>query len=141
MSALLEVELSVDYPNKLRVLDKLAFEIGPGEIVGFAGQSGSGKSTLALAILRLLPRSATVQGQVRFRDKDLLGAPASAMRQIRGKEIALALQAAASALNPHLRIETQIREAWRAHEKTSWSVGRQRALKTLAAMDLECDES
>jgi peptide/nickel transport system ATP-binding protein len=141
MSALLQVAIRVDYPDKPKVLDQLAFEIEPGEIVGFAGQSGSGKSTLALAILRLLPQSATVEGQVHFRGENLLERPASAMRQIRGKEIALALQAAASALNPHLRIETQIREAWQAHEKTPWNVGRQRALETLRAMDLECDDS
>src|SRR5215213_1660896 len=107
MNPLLDVEISVSYRDKPSALDNLCFEIGPGEIVGFAGQSGSGKSTLALAILRLLPRSATVQGQVQFRGRNLLDMPASAMRHVRGKEIALALQAAASALNPHLRIETQ----------------------------------
>ena len=141
MAPLLHVELSVNYPNKPKVLDNLSFEISPGEIVGFAGQSGSGKSTLALSILRLLPKQATVQGRVGFREKNLLACSASEMRQIRGKEIALALQAAGSALNPHLRIETQIKEAWQAHEKASWTIGRKRALDTLAAMNLECDES
>jgi ABC-type glutathione transport system ATPase component len=141
MCPLLDVEITVSYPNKPRVLDELSFQIGPGEIVGFAGQSGSGKSTLALSILRLLPRQAIIAGRVHFRDSDLLACSGSEMRRIRGKEIALALQAAGSALNPHLRIETQIKEAWRAHESTSWSVGRKRALDTLAAMDLECDDS
>ncbi|MGH9631676.1 MAG: ATP-binding cassette domain-containing protein [Bryobacteraceae bacterium] len=141
MEPLLSVDLNVDYPAKSKVLENLKFEILPREIVGFAGQSGSGKSTVALSILRLLPRGTLVRGHVLFGGRNLLKCSSSEMRRIRGKEIALALQAAASALNPHLRIETQMKEAWKAHEKTSWAVGRRRALDTLAAMDLQCDES
>lgn len=141
MGPLLSVAVTVDYPSKPKVLDGLSFDIRCGEIVGFAGQSGSGKSTLALSLLGLLPGGASVRGKVEFCGRDLLECSASEMRAIRGKKIGLALQAAASALNPHLRIETQIREAWNAHERTSWTAGRQRALDTLAAMDLDCDES
>lgn len=141
MEPLLSVSLNVDYPSKPKVLDKLAFDILPGEIVGFVGHSGSGKSTVAFSILRLLSSRASVQGYVRYRGKNLLECSSSEMRAIRGKKIALALQAAASALNPHLRIETQMKEAWNAHERTSWTEGRSRALDTLAAMDLDCDES
>jgi ABC-type glutathione transport system ATPase component len=141
MEPLLSVSLNVDYPSKPKVLDYLTFDILPGEIVGFVGHSGSGKSTVAFSILGLLPYRTSVQGYVRYRGKNLLEWSSSEMRTIRGKKIALALQAAASALNPHLRIETQMREAWNAHERTSWSKGRRRALDTLAAMDLQCDES
>lgn len=141
MEPLLSASLSVHYRAKPSALDRLTFEIAHGEIVGFAGQSGSGKSTVALSILRLLPRGAQIEGYVRFRGRELLNCSAPDMRRIRGKEVALALQAAASALNPYLRIETQIKEAWRAHEGTSWSTGRKRALEILAAMDLPCDDS
>lgn len=140
MEPLLSLELNVDYPSKPRVLDELAFDILPGEIVGLAGQSGCGKSTVALSISRLLPRGATVRGRVEFKNRNLLDCSPAEMRRIRGKEIALALQAAASALNPYLRIETQLKEAWKAHENQSWSVGRSRAIETLRAMNLECDE-
>jgi ABC-type glutathione transport system ATPase component len=141
MEPLLSVDLNVDYAAKAGVLRNLKFDLFPGEIVGFAGQSGSGKSTLALSIMRLLStRNATVSGHVLFRGVDLLSLSTSDMRRIRGRDISLALQAASSALNPHLRIETQMKEAWKAHEKAPWSQGRQRALDTLAAMDLDCDE-
>ena len=142
MEPLLSVDLRVDYTGKPGVLRDLRFEIMPGEVVGFAGQSGSGKSTLALSIMRLLPaRSSSVSGHVHFRGRDLLSLSQRDMRRIRGREIGMALQAAASALNPHLRIETQMKEAWHAHESSSWKVGRERALETLAAMDLRCDRS
>lgn len=141
MAALLDVDIRVDYPGKARTLDDLKLHIGAGEIIGLAGQSGSGKSTLALSILRLLPKQASIHGHVRFRGRNLLECSASEMRRVRGREIALALQAASSALNPHLRIEAQAKEAWRAHETAPWDVGRKRLLETLAAMDLHCDES
>lgn len=142
MEPLLSVRLDVDYAAKPGVLNGLEFDLFPGEIVGFAGQSGSGKSTLALSILRLLsPRQAVVRGQILFRRQDLLTLPPSQMRSIRGREIGLALQAASSALNPHLRIETQMKEAWKAHKNDPWTAGRERALETLAAMDLQCDAS
>ena len=136
---LLSVRLHVDYPERPGVLNDLRLDIKNGEIVGLAGQSGSGKSTLGLAVMGLLPRRTRVRGDVRFRGEDLLEYSRSAMRGVRGKQIGMALQAASSALNPYLRIETQLREAWRAHEDGSWAAGRERALEALAAMDLRCD--
>jgi peptide/nickel transport system ATP-binding protein len=142
MEPLLSVKLDVDYVGRPGVLHDLILEIGPGEIVGLAGQSGSGKSTLALAIMGLLcPRRTIVRGAIHFRGRNLLDYTRSQMREVRGKQIGMALQAASSALNPHLRIETQLKEAWRAHSAEPWHEGRQRALETLAAMDLDCNPS
>ncbi|HYI96408.1 MAG TPA: ABC transporter ATP-binding protein [Bryobacteraceae bacterium] len=113
---LLSVNITVDYPTKKDVLSGVELEVGEGEIVGLVGQSGSGKSTLALSILRLLgSRRAVVTGEIAFRDLQLLELNDSQIRSVRGKEIALALQSAAAALNPALRIETQLREVWKAH--------------------------
>ena len=136
---LLAIRLDVDYPQRPGVLADLRLDISYGEIVGLAGQSGSGKSTLGLSIMGLLPRRAIVRGSVNFRGQNLLEFSPSAMRRVRGKQIGMALQAASSALNPYLRIETQVKEAWRAHESASWSIGRERAMEALAAMDLRCD--
>jgi len=115
-SPLLSVSLRVDYPNKPRVLKAVSFQIYPGEVLGLIGESGSGKSTIALAILRLLDsKGGRAQGQIRFRERDLMTASEREMRSIRGREMGLILQSPASSLNPALRIGTQLAEAWKSH--------------------------
>ena len=140
MQPLLSVRIDVDYAGKLGVLRDVQFDIAPGEILGLAGQSGSGKSTLALSIMRLLPaRRSEIRGKIQFLGRNLLSLSEREMRAIRGRDIGMALQAAASALNPSLRLETQLKEAWKSHASTPWPVGLARALEILAAMDLHCD--
>ena len=113
---LLDVSITVSYPNKPGALQDVNIALHRGEIVGLVGQSGSGKSTLALSVLRLLnARRAQTEGYVKFGGQDLLACSAGELRRIRGKHIALALQSAAAALNPALTIRTQLNEAWRAH--------------------------
>lgn len=115
-SPLLSTQISVDYRNKPGVLKNLCLEIQRGEIVGLVGESGSGKSTLALALLRLLPlKGATVQGEVVFQGENLLQKTESQLRDIRGRQMSVVLQSPLTSLNPALRIQTQLKEAWRAH--------------------------
>lgn len=115
-SPLLSTQISVDYRNKPGVLKNLCLEIQRGEIVGLVGESGSGKSTLALALLRLLPlKGATVQGEVVFQGENLLQKTENQLRDIRGRQMSVVLQSPLTSLNPALRIQTQLKEAWRAH--------------------------
>lgn len=143
MSALLSIRLeSVDYPRHPGVLRDLRLDVEAGETVALIGQSGSGKSTLSLAVLRLLDwKRGKVQGQILWKGRDLLQLSEREMRAIRGKEIALVLQSASSALNPMLRIETQFQEAWCAHASSrSWkSEGLAKTLRLLAEVDLPAD--
>ena len=98
------------------MLRAASIEVGEGEILGLVGQSGSGKSTLALAILGLLDRKrAQVSGKVVFQGKDLLALRDREWRTVRGYAISLVLQSPLTSLNPALRIQTQLREAWSAH--------------------------
>lgn len=139
--ALLQAKISVDYPAKRDVLKDLELEIRPGETVALIGQSGSGKSTLALALLRLLDwKNAQVRGKIVFAGTgDLMNLNEKEMRHIRGREIALVLQSAAQALNPMLRLETQFREAWRAHSSAGWSEGLSKVRRLLREVDLPDD--
>lgn len=115
-SPLLSTQISVDYRNKPGVLKNLCLEIQRGEIVGLVGESGSGKSTLALALLQLLPlKGAKVQGEVVFQGANLLQKTESQLRDIRGRQMSVVLQSPLTSLNPALRIQTQLKEAWRAH--------------------------
>src|SRR5262249_2245489 len=113
---LLSIRLSVDYRTKPSVLKDLTMDIRAGEILGLVGESGCGKSTLAMGILRLLDhKRATARGQVVFQGEDLLQKTERELRAIRGQQISVVLQSPLTALNPALRIGTQLREAWRAH--------------------------
>ena len=117
---LLEIRISADYPNKPAVLDDCSLEIGRGEIVGLVGKSGCGKSTLSLALLGLLAwRGGRVRGSIRLNGRDLVGLSEGEMRKLRGREIALVLQSPMSALNPALKLGTQLHEAWKAHSSGS----------------------
>jgi ABC-type dipeptide/oligopeptide/nickel transport system ATPase component len=135
-SPLLSVSVSVSYGQR-DVLRGLALDVEQGEIVGLAGSSGSGKSTLALAVLNLLDRSrAQTNGHVLFNGRDLLSLREPELRSIRGREISLVLQSPAAALNPVLRIGTQMREAWRAHQDGN---GEQAIAEALQAVSLPSD--
>ena len=93
----------------------ISFQINAGETLGLVGESGSGKSAASLAVLRLLPHTATVRGLVGFDGEDLLGLPEEAMRRRRGREIAMIFQEPMTALNPVMPVGEQIAEAVRAH--------------------------
>ncbi len=138
--ALLSVDLVVDYPNKQRALDGASFRIRRGEVLGLVGESGSGKSTIALAILKLLDlKQGKASGRIMFRDRDILQSSEREMGQIRGLEIGLVLQSPMSSLNPALRIETQLTEAWKAHAHGTTSELNAAVERALARAGLPAD--
>jgi len=113
---LLSARVSVRYGDKPPVLREVALDIRRGQVVGLVGQSGSGKSTLTMAILGLLDAKRThTEGFIEFEGSDLLKLCERELRGLRGRKIALVLQSPLSALNPALKIRTQLREAWRVH--------------------------
>jgi peptide/nickel transport system ATP-binding protein len=93
----------------------ISFRISAGETLGLVGESGSGKSAASLAVLRLLPTTAKVTGNINFDGEDLPGLPEEAMRRRRGREIAMIFQEPMTALNPVMPVGAQIAEAVRAH--------------------------
>jgi ABC-type glutathione transport system ATPase component len=132
----------VDYAGKPRAIDDVAFEIAEGEIFGLAGESGSGKSTITLAILRLLDmRGGRARGEIRFEGHDLMRYRERAMRRLRGREISLVMQSPTAALNPVLRLETHLREAWCVHGSTSWREARPAARSLLQRLGLPDDDA
>ena len=113
---LLGARISVRYGDKPAVLRDVALDIRRGEVVGLVGQSGSGKSTLAMSILGLLDRKRVqAEGRIEFEGRNLLQLPEPELRDLRGRKIALVLQSPLSSLNPALKVQTQLKEAWRAH--------------------------
>ena len=111
--------LSVSYARgrrRLRALSDVTLRVERGETYGLVGESGSGKTTLALTLMRHLPRPARVDaGRALLGGDDLLAAGERTLRRWRSRRIALVPQGAGSALNPSLRVGTQIAEVYRAH--------------------------
>ncbi len=118
--ALLTVDNLAIRFGQTQAVRALSLEIAPGESLGLVGESGSGKSVTALAILRLLDAAATVEGRIAFDGRELLTLDPEAMRQLRGREIAMIFQEPMTALNPVLPVGEQIAEAVRVHQR-GWS--------------------
>jgi ABC-type glutathione transport system ATPase component len=138
--ALLEVrELTISY-NQRRVsapvLQNLSFDLASGEVLGIEGPSGCGKTSLALAVLKLLPPSASVAGQANFAGSDLLSMSEGQLRRIRGEKISIIYQEPALALNPVLRVGDQIEEVLRAHRTLSTENRKQQVRKMLDIVGL-----
>jgi ABC-type glutathione transport system ATPase component len=137
MTPLLDVDISVDYPNRPDVLRDVRFTLERGEIAGLVGASGAGKSTIALAVMRLVElRGGRVRGRILFDGRDLMALDHAALRRIRGREIGLVLQSPVTALNPALKLETQLREIWHAHSAEPWREARASIVDLLARMGL-----
>ena len=92
-------------------------DVPRGAVVGLVGESGSGKSATSLAVLRLMhARARITSGSITFDGTDLLAASARTMQAMRGRRLSLVPQDPMSALNPGLRIGTQLGIAIRAHQ-------------------------
>ncbi|MCP3374431.1 ABC transporter ATP-binding protein [Bradyrhizobium cajani] len=105
--------------NGVQVLRGIDVSLQKGEALGLVGESGSGKSVTWLAALGLLPRHAQVTGSVRLDGREILGAPAAELDQVRGGRVAMIFQDPASALNPVLTVRRQLCEALVLHRDLS----------------------
>ncbi|MFF7636659.1 dipeptide ABC transporter ATP-binding protein [Kitasatospora sp. NPDC008050] len=105
--------------------------LGRGETLGIVGESGSGKSVTALAILGLLPGSASVRGSVELDGRELIGLPGRELSRIRGRRIAMVFQDPLSAFTPVYRIGDQIAEAVQVHQQVDKATARRRAAELL----------
>ncbi|MEX2100093.1 MAG: ABC transporter ATP-binding protein [Acidimicrobiia bacterium] len=127
--ALLEVtDLSVSfagYKESNVVVEKVSFSVSAGETLGIVGESGSGKTVSSLALLGLLPPSATVTGSARFDGRELVGMPSKELRQVRGEDISMIFQEPMTSLDPAFTVGNQIAEAYRTHrggsKKAAWA--------------------
>ncbi len=124
MNETLRVEdLQVEFTTSagpVKALNGISFAQEANQVYCIVGESGAGKSTLALAIMGLLPPSATVlQGRIIFDGVDLLRASPEHLRSIRGKDISMVFQDAQTALNPVQTVGAQLEEVIRTHTDKS----------------------
>ena len=127
-------DLRVSFAGK-EVVRGIDFSIAPGEKLALVGESGSGKTVTALSLLRLV-QNAAIGGAAKFAGSegecDLLAMPESALRGIRGRDIAMIFQEPMTALNPLFTVGDQIAEVLQLKQALTPAASTQAAIKLLA---------
>jgi len=122
MSTLLNIDdLHISFgrgAREVKAVTGVSMNIEKSETVALVGESGSGKSVTALSILQLLPYPLAHHpaGSIQFAGDQLVGAPQSRLRKLRGNEVAMIFQEPLTSLNPLHSIERQINEVLFVHK-------------------------
>ena len=93
--------------DRAEALSAVSMRVEPNEIVCVVGESGSGKSMTARSVLRLLPKTARLQGSIRFRGEEVLAMSPAQIRAMRGALVSMVFQDPMTSFNPVLRIGDQ----------------------------------
>jgi len=102
----------------VKAVDGVSFDVFENEVLGIVGESGSGKSVTSMAVMSLLPKYASITGEILFRGTDLLRQTERENMKLRGGDIAMVFQDALAALNPVFTVGSQIAEAIEVHNPT-----------------------
>ncbi len=136
MASLLEYkDFSVQFGDR-SVVRHLNLSVRAGEFMALVGESGCGKSITALSTMRLAPDNARLSGEILYQGSNLLSLSDSAIRQRRGKDIAMIFQEPMTSLNPVLTIGQQIIETLRLHLGLSAAAARTRAIELLQLVNI-----
>jgi ABC-type dipeptide/oligopeptide/nickel transport system ATPase component len=142
VNRLLEVkDLTVRYGGSdFLAADSVSFQVSAGQVLGIVGESGSGKTTVGLALLGLLPATATVTGSVLFEGTDLIGLKEDQLRGLRGHQMSTIMQNATTALDPYFTIGSQFAEILRRHRKLSRAEAREETMRWLKAVGIQATD-
>ena len=128
--------------SRTDIVDEVSLTIVGGEVFGLVGESGSGKTTLGLALLGHARRGVRIaRGEIRVEGRDILAAKPAELRSLWGRTMCYVPQDPRAAINPSLRIGTQLREILNAHDYGASDVERQdRVYQMLDEVRLPRDE-
>jgi len=125
----------------VKAVNGISLTINKGEVVGIVGESGSGKSVTGFSIMGLVdPPGKVAGGSIKFKGKELVDQSEAEWRAFRGNRVAMIFQDPMMTLNPVLRIDTQMIEAIRAHEKVSKKEARRRCVEVLGLVGIPSPE-
>ena len=128
---LLEVDhLNVRFPTEdgsVHAVRDVSFTLNHGDVLGVVGESGCGKSVTAMALMGLLPRSARIEGSIKFEGDEIVGLKGSELVRFRGNKIGMIFQDPMTSLNPVYTVGWQITETIRAHNDMSKKAAKARA--------------
>jgi peptide/nickel transport system ATP-binding protein len=133
-------DLSVSFPSEygtVHAVQDLSYEVHKGEALAIVGESGSGKSVSSLAVMGLLPRTASISGEIEMLGHKMFELDDKQLSRLRGNTISMVFQDPLSALTPVYRVGEQIAEVVRIHHpETSKSRAHQRAVELLDAVGI-----
>ncbi|MGO4655462.1 dipeptide ABC transporter ATP-binding protein [Ensifer sp. 2YAB10] len=141
MDNLLEIkDLSVNFRTshgRMRALRNVSFGVKKGRILGIVGESGSGKSTVLWSIMGLLAQNAEVAGgSILFQDRDLLKLQETALRALRGEEVAVVFQDPMTSQAPLLSYGRQMADILYRRRGMSKSEKRKAAIQMLGKVGI-----
>jgi dipeptide transport system ATP-binding protein len=133
---LLEIRnLTVSFDTSIglfKAVEGIDLSVDAREVLAIVGESGSGKSVEMLAVMGLLPATATVTAdKMEFDGKDLLSMSRAQKRQIVGRDIAMIFQEPVASLNPCFTVGFQIEDVLRFHLGMNKQQRRARAIELL----------
>ena len=133
-------DLSVSFPSEygtVHAVQDLSYEVHKGEALAIVGESGSGKSVSSLAVMGLLPRTASISGEIEMLGHRMFELDDRQLSRLRGNTISMVFQDPLSALTPVYRVGEQIAEVVRIHHpETSKARAHQRAVELLDAVGI-----
>jgi peptide/nickel transport system ATP-binding protein len=134
-------DLSVEYVLESGIVgavEKVSFDLGPGEFLAIVGESGCGKSTLLFGITQLLNPPAEISaGTVAFHGRDLVQLSDRELAAVRWKDMSVVMQSAMNALNPVQSVGAQFKDAMRAHGTTSKAEIQERSVEVLRMVGID----
>lgn len=132
------IEYETRETGRILAVDGISFEISEDEIFGLIGESGCGKSTVVQGVLGLLPQNGhVVEGEIRFRGVDLTALTTAELNEIRWQHISMISQGAMNALNPVLKISSQLVESIQNHRDVSKAEAREQITELFELVGLD----
>ena len=130
-------ELTIQYGDKLPVVENFSLSLKKGEIITIVGESGSGKSTVLSSILGLLPNGGKIiSGDIIYNGESMLSKSLNQWRELRGTEITMISQDSGGTLNPIRKIGKQFVEYIQTHSKMSAKEAEEKAKDMFSKVNL-----
>jgi len=126
----------------VKAVNGVSFNLHKGEILGIVGESGAGKSVTGFSLLRLIDSPGEiVEGEIKYKDTDLLKMNKKEMNKIRGEKISMIFQDPMASLNPVLTIGRQLMEVLQFHLNYSRKEAKNRAIELLEMVGISSPET